>query len=74
MFIKLLRNIAIAPIYAYKLIISPFLTNSCRFLPTCSSYGIEVIQKFGIFRGSCLLCKRLLRCHPLGGSGFDPSP
>lgn len=68
------RQLAILPIRIYKLVLSPILPASCRFMPTCSQYGIEVIEKFGVVHGSCLLLKRLLKCHPLGGSGFDPPP
>ncbi len=58
----------------YQLIISPWLPNSCRFTPTCSQYGVEAITKYGIFKGTYLLIKRLLRCHPWGGHGHDPVP
>jgi len=69
-----LRQIVIVPIKIYRAVISPLLPVSCRFMPTCSQYGIEVVEKFGVVHGSCLLLKRLLKCHPLGGGGFDPSP
>ena len=58
----------------YQFIISPWLPNSCRFHPTCSQYGIEAITKHGIFKGVYLLTKRILRCHPWGGHGYDPVP
>lgn len=68
------RILAIFIIRAYQVIISPLLPTSCRFMPTCSQYGIEAIRSHGLVRGSCLLLKRLLKCHPLGGQGFDPPP
>lgn len=62
------------PIYFYRFVISPMKPATCRFVPTCSMYAIESIKKHGPFRGSILAVKRLLRCHPWGGSGFDPVP
>ena len=47
---------------------------SCRFIPTCSNYGIEAIETYGSFKGSILTIKRILRCHPLGSYGYDPVP
>ena len=58
----------------YQHSISPFLPPACRFVPTCSQYALEAIQKYGPFKGSWLTLKRLLRCHPWGGSGYDPVP
>jgi hypothetical protein len=64
-----------ALIRGYQLLISPILpAHSCRFLPTCSAYGMEAIGKHGALRGSWLTLRRLLRCHPWGGSGYDPVP
>ncbi len=70
----LLRRIFILPIRFYQLCISPMLPNACRFTPTCSQYAVEAIMKHGIFRGSWLTLRRILRCHPWGGSGYDPVP
>ena len=70
----LLRRIFILPIRFYQLCISPMLPNACRFTPTCSQYAVEAIMKHGIFRGSWLALRRILRCHPWGGSGYDPVP
>ncbi|HON52037.1 MAG TPA: membrane protein insertion efficiency factor YidD [Bacteroidales bacterium] len=64
--------ILIIPIKLYQWFISPWLPNSCRYTPTCSQYGIEAIQKYGVFKGGYMLIKRLLRCHPWGGHGHDP--
>ena len=63
-------------IKGYQFLISPLLGHSCRYLPTCSEYSIEALQKFGFFKGLYLSFKRILSCHPLkflgGGEGFDP--
>lgn len=58
----------------YKWSISPYLPNACRFTPTCSEYGIHALKKHGIFYGLFLTFKRLLKCHPWGGHGYDPVP
>ncbi len=58
----------------YQLCISPFLAPRCRFSPTCSEYAIEAIHKYGAVKGGVLATKRILRCHPFGGSGYDPVP
>ncbi len=71
---KVFKHIFIIPIRLYQWCISPFLPNSCRYTPTCSQYGIEAIEKHGIFKGGFLLIKRLLRCNPWGGHGYDPVP
>jgi uncharacterized protein len=59
---------------AYQLLISPLLLPSCRFEPSCSHYAQEAIATHGVVRGLYLAARRLLRCHPWGGSGFDPVP
>jgi uncharacterized protein len=58
----------------YQLAISPLLGPSCRYTPTCSQYGLEAFKKYGIFKGFWLTLKRISRCHPWGGSGYDPVP
>lgn len=58
----------------YKNAISPFMPSACRFEPTCSVYMIDALQKHGLFYGGFLGIKRLLSCHPWGGSGYDPVP
>ena len=70
----LLSAVLIAPIRFYRNVISPMTPPSCRFTPTCSQYAIEAIQKHGPFKGLMLALRRLLRCHPWGGSGYDPVP
>lgn len=62
------------PIYFYRAAISPMLPPTCRFTPTCSEYAIEALKKHGPLRGLWLTLRRLLRCHPWGGSGYDPVP
>jgi len=61
-------------IKVYQFTLSPFLGRQCRFIPTCSQYSIEAIEKHGALKGSWLAIKRILRCNPWGGSGYDPVP
>jgi len=61
-------------IWVYQNLISPILGKSCRFNPTCSHYGIEAIKKHGPFKGVWLTVKRISKCHPWGGNGYDPVP
>jgi uncharacterized protein len=61
-------------IRAYQLLLSPLLLPSCRYLPSCSEYAAEAIATHGAARGLWLALRRLLRCHPWGGSGYDPVP
>ena len=69
-----LRRIGILPIRLYQWVLSPLLPPSCRYRPTCSEYGAEAIASHGLLRGIWLTAGRLLRCHPWGGSGYDPVP
>ncbi len=77
-FAAIIKWIFIAPfvalIYIYKYCISPLTPPSCRFTPTCSQYALEALRRYGIFKGLWLTIKRLSRCHPWGGSGYDPVP
>jgi putative membrane protein insertion efficiency factor len=59
---------------AYQLVVSPLIGANCRFMPTCSQYGIEALQTHGVLRGGWLTLRRVLRCRPGGGSGYDPVP
>lgn len=61
-------------IRAYQLLVSPLLPPSCRYLPSCSDYAAEAIATHGALYGSWLALRRLARCHPWGGSGYDPVP
>ena len=60
----------------YKLFISPYMGNNCRYLPTCSDYFIDSLEEYGVFKGIIKGTKRILSCHPIkllgGGEGFDP--
>jgi putative membrane protein insertion efficiency factor len=71
---RMLKSIFILPIRFYQLCISPILPKSCRFVPSCSEYAIAAITKYGIIHGLYLSVKRILRCNPCGGSGYDPVP
>ncbi len=77
-FTATLRKISIFPFVAlirfYKICLSPYLGNRCRFTPTCSTYALEAFEKHGPFKGLWLTVRRLLRCNPWGGSGYDPVP
>ena len=66
--------IAIGCIRFYQYAISPHTPPSCRFVPTCSEYGVEAIRKYGVMKGGLLTLRRISRCHPWGGSGYDPVP
>ena len=73
---KIIRNILIKVINLYKLIVSPYLGNNCRYLPTCSQYFIDSLNEYGVLKGILMGTKRILKCHPIkflgGGEGFDP--
>lgn len=71
---RLVRHIFLLPVYFYRACISPMLPPACRYVPTCSQYAVEAVMKHGIIRGGWLALKRILRCHPWGGSGYDPVP
>jgi uncharacterized protein len=71
---QVLRKIVILPIRFYQWTISPLLGSSCRYNPTCSHYMIHAIEEWGIFKGLWLGLKRIGRCHPWGGHGYDPVP
>ncbi|MCD8072631.1 MAG: membrane protein insertion efficiency factor YidD [Alistipes sp.] len=58
----------------YQYCISPFMPNSCRFTPSCSVYAVEALRRHGPFKGLWLTVRRLARCNPWGGSGYDPVP
>jgi len=67
-----MKVIAIGLIRLYQQAISPFLPAMCRFQPTCSQYAAEAVERYGVMHGCWLGLKRLLRCRPLGGQGYDP--
>lgn len=73
-FRKLFARLLLTPVYIYRYFLSPLLGVKCRFAPTCSSFTIEAVEKHGALRGGWLAVKRISRCHPFGGSGYDPVP
>jgi len=73
-FIKVLTFPFIVLIKIYQILISPLFRSSCRYTPTCSHYTLEALKKYGIFKGGWLGIKRISKCHPWGGSGYDPVP
>ncbi len=62
------------PVRAYRLVFSPWVGHNCRYHPTCSAYALEALQKHGGIKGGWLTVRRILRCHPWGGSGVDEVP
>lgn len=62
------------PIHLYRYAVSPLLGVNCRFAPSCSEYALEALATHGAAKGGYLAARRILRCHPWGGSGYDPVP
>jgi uncharacterized protein len=69
---QLTKFVALQLLRSYKLIISPMLPTACRYVPTCSEYAMEAVERHGALRGGWMAVKRVLRCHPFAGSGYDP--
>ena len=69
-----LTALMILLIRIYQRCVSPMLGQNCRFVPTCSQYAVEALRRHGPLKGGWLTIRRILRCHPWGGSGFDPVP
>jgi putative membrane protein insertion efficiency factor len=69
-----IRNVVIRLLRVYQVLISPMYPPRCRFVPSCSQYAIEAIERFGVIRGGWLTVKRLLKCGPWHKGGFDPVP
>jgi putative membrane protein insertion efficiency factor len=69
-----MKGLAVNFIHFYQHALSPYAPGACRYNPTCSHYAEEAIGKYGVLRGSWLTIKRLSRCRPLGGKGYDPVP
>lgn len=69
-----LARIVALPVRAYRLLLSPWIGHACRFQPTCSAYALEALERHGALRGIWLAARRIGRCHPWGGDGYDPVP
>ncbi len=69
-----MKSIIIGLVRLYQGAVSPFLPNACRYTPTCSQYMVEAVQKHGAWRGGLMGLKRIGRCHPWGGHGYDSVP
>ncbi|WP_370582913.1 membrane protein insertion efficiency factor YidD [Pontibacter sp. 172403-2] len=66
------KKLVLGLIWVYQHMISPLTPASCRYTPTCSQYAVEAVNKYGPFKGGWMALKRIGRCHPWGGSGYDP--
>ena len=66
------KETGIALITAYRRFVSPMLPRSCRFTPSCSLYTLQAVERYGLFKGSLMGARRVLRCHPFSEGGYDP--
>ena len=66
------KNIALTLLRAYRLVLSPMLPPACRYVPTCSEYAMEAVERYGVWRGALMAAWRVLRCHPFAHGGVDP--
>jgi len=69
-----MKRLLLLGIRFYRSCISPLLPPMCRYYPTCSAYAMEAIERYGARRGAWMAARRIVRCHPWGGSGYDPVP
>ena len=69
-----LAKVFALPVRAYRLVASPWVGHGCRFQPTCSAYALETLERHGAIKGLWLTLRRISRCHPWGGHGYDPVP
>lgn len=69
-----LAHLVALPVRAYRLLLSPWVGHGCRYQPTCSVYALEALERHGAAKGTWLMLRRISRCHPLGGHGYDPVP
>lgn len=69
-----LAHLVALPVRGYRLLFSPWVGQGCRYQPTCSAYALEALEKHGGVKGGWLMLRRIARCHPWGGSGYDPVP
>src|SRR5437867_1537639 len=70
---RAMRAVVLAPVIAYRKLISPALPRRCKYEPTCSQYAVDAVRRFGILRGLVLAAWRLLRCNPFSYGGYDPA-
>ena len=68
------RGLIVGLIHGYRYLVSPVLPSSCRYHPTCSAYALEAVSRYGALKGGWIALKRISRCHPWGGAGYDPVP
>lgn len=68
------KHFCLAAIRGYQRYISPLLPDACIYIPTCSQYAVEAIEKYGVVKGCWLGVRRILRCHPFHAGGYDPVP
>lgn len=71
---RAIRSAVLGLLRAYKWALSPVLPPACRYVPTCSEYAMEAVDRYGVLRGGCMAAWRVLRCHPFVKGGFDPVP
>ena len=69
-----MKHVVLLAIWLYQRALSPYLPSSCRYFPSCSHYSHEAVQRYGVLKGGWIGLKRLARCQPWGGKGFDPIP
>jgi putative membrane protein insertion efficiency factor len=69
---RLAQSVTLHLLRGYKAIVSPLFPPACRYVPTCSEYAMEAVERFGVLRGGFLAAGRLLRCHPFVKGGYDP--
>jgi putative membrane protein insertion efficiency factor len=72
--VSILQKVALGMLRGYKWAISPMLPPACRYVPTCSEYAMEAVERYGVLRGGWMAAGRLLRCHPFVKGGYDPVP
>lgn len=70
---RMLNRVVHGGVYLYRVTLSPLIGNQCRYLPTCSQYMLDAVDRYGPYRGTWRGLKRILRCNPWGGSGYDPA-
>jgi len=69
---RFVQRVVLQLLRAYKWAVSPMFPPACRYVPTCSEYAMEAVERFGALRGGCMALLRLLRCHPFAKGGYDP--